>query len=179
MPDTQDPKRARPTARDLMQTDVVTLPAGTTISQAVQAFEEYHITGAPVTDASGRPIGVLSLADIARDDSVRAGRLECDRWEYYLANPLNDDDGDRFSGENAIFDKEDFSAAVLDDQRVEDWMTPRVISVDPTLPLVELCKVMTEQSIHRVLVTEEDTVLGIVSTTDVVRYIAEHGHTWC
>ena len=175
MPNTQS---TRPTVKDVMQKEVVTLASGATIQEAVQTFEEYHITGAPVTDAGGRVIGVLSLADIARDDHVRAGRLQADRWEYYLANPLEEERDDSASGDEPFFDREDFSDAVASEQRVEDWMTPRVISVDPTMDLIELCKVMTEQSIHRVLVTEENAVMGIVSTTDVVRYLAENGGGW-
>ncbi len=159
-------------ARDVMQRDVVTLSASASIQEAVQTLEEYHITGAPVVDAVGRPIGVLSVADIARGDHVRAGRIESERWEYYLANPLEEERDDRISGDEYIFDKEGFSDIAASEQRVEDWMTPRVISVDPDMDLPTICGVMARENIHRVLVTEEDTVLGILSTFDVVRRLA-------
>ena len=159
-------------ARDVMQRDVVTLSAGAAISEAIETLEEYHITGAPVVDATGRPVGVLSVADIARGDHVRAGRLEAERWEYYLASPL-EEERDDVPEDHYIFDKEDFSDDVVGEKRVEDWMTPRVISVDPDLDLRSVCKLMVRESIHRVLVTEESSVLGIISTFDVVRYLAE------
>ncbi len=162
-------------ARDVMQTDVVTLPADAPISEAIRTLEEYHITGAPVVDAVGRAIGVLSVADIARGDHIQAGRLASDRHEYYLANPLEEELDDMRFGDEEIFAKDDYSGEVAGEQRVEDWMTPRVISVDPDSSLKVVCEIMAKESIHRVLVTEEDNVLGILSTFDIVRYLAENG----
>jgi CBS domain-containing protein len=160
-------------AEDVMQREVVSLPASTPISEAIRTFEEYHITGAPVIDGAGRAVGVLSVADIARGDHVRAGRLESERWDYYLASPLEEERDDLLSGDEYIFDKQDFSDETLGEQRAEDWMTPRVVSVDPSLDLPSLCKLMANEGIHRVLVTEEDSLIGIVSTFDVVRHLAK------
>lgn len=159
-------------ARDVMQRDVITLSVHAPISEVVSTFEEYHITGAPVVDAAGRAVGVLSVADIAREDHVQGGRLESERYEYYLSNPLEEERDDMISGDEDIFAKKDYSGELLGEQRVEDWMTPRVISVDPDADLKSVCELMAKESIHRVLVTEEDSVLGIVSTFDVVRFLA-------
>lgn len=161
-------------AREIMQKDVVTLDAQAPISEAVQVFEEYHISGAPVVDGTGRVLGVLSIVDIARGDHVKGGRIESDRHEYYLANPLEEEPDDLLFGDEEIFAKSDFSSGVLGEQRVEDWMTAKVISVDPQADLAVVCEVMAKESIHRVLVTEESSVLGIISTFDIVRFLADH-----
>ena len=159
-------------ARELMQRDVVTLSAGTTIGDAIRTLEICRISGAPVLDAGGRAIGVFSGADIARGDHVRSGRLESERWQYYFANPLEESRDDRVSGDEEIFAKTDYSDAVLGEKRVEDWMSEKVISVDPDAELPEVCRVMRDENIHRVLVTEENAVLGIISTFDIVRHLA-------
>ena len=52
-------------ARELMQRDVVTLSADTTIGDAIRTLDICRISGAPVLDAGGRAIGVFSGADIA------------------------------------------------------------------------------------------------------------------
>lgn len=161
-------------ASEIMQKDVVTLDSQAPISEAVKIFEEYHITGAPVVDSTGRALGVLSLVDIARDDHVQSGRIQSERHEYYLANPLEEEMDDSLFGDEDIFAKEDFSSSVIGEQRVEDWMTPKVISVDPSTNLKKVCELMASENIHRVLVTEESSVLGILSTFDIVRFLAEH-----
>lgn len=161
-------------AREIMQTDLVTLSTQDPISAAITTFEEYHITGAPVVDASGAPVGVLSVADIARSDHVKAGRLQSARFEYYFANPLEEQRDDSLFGDEEIFDKADYSDEVAGENRVEEWMTARVISVDPDDDLVKVCRTMATENIHRVLVTEESGVLGLISTFDVVRFLAQH-----
>lgn len=159
-------------ARDLMQRDLVTLAAGTSIREAVTTLEMCRISGAPVVDAAGRAIGVLSAADIARGDHVRGGRIESERWEYYLANPLEEEVDDRLSGDEDILAKQDYSDGTAGEQRVEDWMTAQVISVDPEADLSQVCRVMRDENIHRVLVTDKNALVGIISTFDVVRHLA-------
>lgn len=148
---------------DVMQGDVVTLDASASIEDAIRVFEEYHITGAPVVNECGRPIGVLTLSDLVRDDRLRDGRIQGDRWAYYLSDPLGPGQRDP---------RKNFAGDVVSELSVSERMTPYVISVDPTTSLEAACRVMSEQSIHRVLVIENDRVRGIVSTTDVVRYFA-------
>ena len=162
------------TAAEIMQKDVVTLDSQAPITEAVKVFEEYHITGAPVVDGTGRALGVLSLVDIARDDHVQSGRIQNERHEYYMANPLEEELDDSIFGDEDIFAKEGFSSGVVGEQRVEDWMTPKVISVDPATDLKQVCELMAGESIHRVLVTEESAVLGILSTFDIVRFLADN-----
>ena len=77
-------------ARDLMQTDLITLQAGDPIRDAIRVFEDEGIHGAPVLDAGGRLVGVLSAFDVAKTSHMDGGRLEDERHEYYLANPLDD-----------------------------------------------------------------------------------------
>lgn len=162
------------TARQVMHSEIVALSTEDPVSAAVKAFEEYHITGAPVVDAAGSFVGVLSVADIARSDHVRSGQIASERYEYYLANPLEEQVDDRLFGDEEILAKADYSDAIAGEHRVGDWMTPKLITCDPDDNLVKLCRVMTEEEVHRVLLTEENQVLGIVSAFDIVKYIASN-----
>jgi CBS domain-containing protein len=159
--------------RDLMQVDVVCLDTGTSIADAVRTFEEYRISGAPVTASDGTLVGVLSAFDIARSDHVDDGGIASERTRYYLSNPLEEEITDDVFGDEEIFAKEDYSAEILGRETVGDWMNPKVISIDPDASLRSACEMMANERIHRVVVTEEDRVIGIVSSFDVVRWIAE------
>ncbi len=55
-----------------------------------------------------------------------------------------------------------------------DWMTPEVVSVGPDATLTEVCGVMAEESIHRVFVLKDKRIQGVVSTLDIVTYLAEN-----
>lgn len=156
------------TASDLMQTDVVTLAVEDKVEQAVAILEEYHIGGAPVVDSTGALLGFLSSHDVARTEHVREGRLATERGDYAGALDEDVEDDDEF------YSKDDYSPEILGSELVKDWMNPDVISVAPSTSLKEICKVMTAKSVHRVLVVEEERLRGIVSTFDVVRYLAQN-----
>jgi CBS domain-containing protein len=49
---------------DLMQTDVRTVRADMTVSEAIVALEDGRVSGLPVVDARNRVIGVVSSTDI-------------------------------------------------------------------------------------------------------------------
>ncbi|MDJ0787392.1 MAG: CBS domain-containing protein [Myxococcota bacterium] len=52
-----------PTARDIMTRTVKTIPAAAAVDEALRALVTGHHSGAPVVDASGAPVGVLSEHD--------------------------------------------------------------------------------------------------------------------
>ncbi|HEX6882845.1 MAG TPA: CBS domain-containing protein [Planctomycetota bacterium] len=163
----------RVTARDLMRTDVQTLSPSDTIETAQGLFEEARISGAPVV-ASGRLVGVLSLADIASPEHQREGRLRT-QGDYELAEPVGEERVDELDPEEVVFRKEDYSPEVLGRELVGDWMSTGVVTVAPTATLERVCQTMAERSIHRVFVTEGERLLGVISSLDVVRHVAGLG----
>jgi len=54
------------TAADLMIRDVVVIPIGTSMRSAANALAKNQISGAPVVNAEGHCVGVLSVADFFR-----------------------------------------------------------------------------------------------------------------
>jgi CBS domain-containing protein len=51
---------------DLMTPSAVSVRPGTTLKEIARVLDEYDITAAPVVDDDGRPIGVVSEADLLR-----------------------------------------------------------------------------------------------------------------
>ncbi len=162
------------TARELMQGRVITLPSNATIAEAVATFEDEHISGAPVVDETGKPVGVLSSFDIAQTRHIRENRLNTERGEedFSLRNDGYEWAGDPTWDESALSGKEDYSSETLGRETVGDWMTAKVISVPPEANLAEVCRTLSQESIHRVLVIEGGRVAGIISTSDIVRHLA-------
>lgn len=159
-------------ARDLMQKHVVTLPPDAPVREAIAAFEDEHITCIPVLDAAGIVVGMLSEHDVARSDHVRRGRIESEGGDYDFAGGEERFDGPSVE-ESEFFSKEDYSPAVLGTALVKDWMHVGVVGVAPSADLKTVCEAMTREGVHHVLVLEQQKLLGIVSTVDVVRHLAE------
>jgi CBS domain-containing protein len=158
--------------RDLMRTKVFTLRATDPVRRAIELLEENRITGAPVLDRAGKLVGFLSLRDIARSEHIRDERLDTEMREHVFSERLAG--MAESEGEDEPFLKEDYSPEILAGDTVSDWMNPEVISVQPKATLREVCKLMAEEEIHRVLVVDKNELAGLVSTSDVVRYVANH-----
>jgi hypothetical protein len=56
---------------------------------------------------------------------------------------------------------------------VRDIMTPVSFTVDPTTTLPALCELLVRRRIHRAVVVDGGDLLGIVTSADVLRAVAE------
>ena len=155
-------------ARDLMSRQVVTLPTDAAVSEALQLFEDEQITGVPIVDAAGTPVGMLSARDVARADHMDRGRLKDEDGDDVFAARSEEEDEDR-----SAYLKEDYSHQVLGRTTVLDWMRPGVLVVEPDATLKQVCEVFRREGVHRLLVTSKGRIEGIVTTMDVVRLLAE------
>jgi CBS domain-containing protein len=158
-------------ARSLMRTQVLKLSPNMPIPRALELFEDHKISGAPVVDTSGRVLGVLSTTDINRAEHVHESSKHAESGELVLRG--GDDESDDELAEQELLALEDYGPATSDGPTVGEWMNPEVISVGPESTLPDLCRVLVENGIHRVLVMDHGELRGIVTSSDVVRCIAQ------
>jgi len=160
------------TARELMRSPVITLPEDATIAEALAIFEDEDISGLPIVDDAGSPVGVLTQHDVARADHLRKDRIETGRdWSFGKTEETNEAGEEQ---EAEILAREDYSPSMMGRDTVSDWMTPRIITSLPDVPLKKLCEIMRRESIHRVLIVERLKLVGIVTSSDIVRWLAEN-----
>ncbi|MFQ5675044.1 MAG: CBS domain-containing protein, partial [bacterium] len=69
-------------AKDVMNTNVLTVNNDMTVHELALFFTENMISGAPVVDEAGKLLGVVSLSDIVRNDDRRS------RWSRISMNPI-------------------------------------------------------------------------------------------
>jgi CBS domain-containing protein len=62
--------------------------------------------------------------------------------------------------------------ALLENTAVRDIMTARPFTIGPGADVREAARQMLYGDVHRLFVAEGDQVVGIISTTDIVRAIA-------
>ena len=139
-------------AKDIMRRKVVAVERWLTLSELAKIFEEKCISGAPVVDAAGAILGVVSQTDLVRT-----------RRESSAAVPLYHRELDDEARSVGIHLEE------LDRTRVEQIMTPGAISLDEETPVENVAKVMIASRIHRILITRGERLAGIVTTMDLLR----------
>jgi len=151
------------TAGDLMKPNVISIGAAANLQEAVTLLIEKNLGAVPVLGEEGRPIGVLSRSDVVTHD---ARRHEYSQPAWYATNkeyaPLQILEG------NYLSVSADPALPVL----VRDIMTPVVFSVARDTPANLVVDALLSMGIHRIFVTDEaGEVIGVISTTDVLRYL--------
>ncbi len=153
-------------ASDVMRRSLGIIDASASLADLERAFADAEVSGFPVVQ-HGRVVGVVSHTDVVRH---LAAKEEPPRLSSFYA------DLDDFSSEDASEHLADLAARrgrTLDALRVSDVMTPSVVSVPPDAGIAEVAKILTEHAIHRVLVIDSDTLVGVISALDLARLVAE------
>jgi CBS domain-containing protein len=160
-------------AADVMESDVVTFRPSTPITEALQTFEELRISGAPVVDEYGRIVGMLTTADVARSSHSSEGRIDAEGGNAAMTEPFDAESEDGMDTEDVVLSMEDYGAQVSERPTVGDWMSTPVRSAAPEWTLVQVCRLMKQEHIHRVPVVKDRRLVGIISSFDVVCCVAD------
>lgn len=146
-------------ARDVMTPHVVTVAEDMPTHDLARFLIEHEISGAPVVDAQGRLVGVVSMTDIARSEAERDE--EPNYPGFYRGDPYE-------------FTLEDFGQKYIEQQSVtvREVMTPAIHSVPDVAPVAEVAAMMLDRHVHRLLVMHEADAVGIVTSLDLLRMVA-------
>lgn len=154
------------TARDIMTEKLVLLTETDTIQYAASLFKEHRISGAPVVDAAGVAVGLLSVSDIIPVDAahlreaVEHGKSQSRQAEW-----------DEICALLGLHSQEGVSSGA---ELVSKHMARRLVSVGESTPLVEIARLMCVGHWHRVTVVDDQGRLrGIVSTMDLLAALVQ------
>ena len=148
--------------KDLMNADIMTVADEMTTDELARYLIEREISGAPVVDSQGHLIGVVSMTDIGRNLAEPSDVEFTRRAGFYrdiAADFVREDSGERYVEERAV--------------TVRDVMTPVVHQVPVTASVAEAARVMVDQHIHRLVVTQGREPVGIITSMDVLKMVAE------
>ena len=149
------------TAADVMNPRVLAVSADWTLPGLADFLVEHEISGAPVVDAAGRLLGVVSVTDIAAALAAEnAGSKGSDFWKSaWPEGPSRETLADLAARGVRL--------------TVREIMTPEVYTVLEETPVSELAETLVEEHVHRLLVLREERVVGIVSTSDLLGLLIE------
>ena len=128
-----------------MTRDEITVKNSTNIEEATELLKSAKITGVPVVDKEENLVGILSEKDLL----------------FHLEEEFPED----------LSTYQPFQRASGFDLHtwVEDIMTKKIIAVDYDTPLIQVCRLLIDNHIHRVPVLKEGRLVGIISSLDIVK----------
>ena len=144
----------------IMHREVLSAQMDWPLDVLARFLTDNQISGAPVTGAKGQLAGVVSLTDIVRHGSQPEGRDERqDTHEYYLQTRELQHSG---VASDALQLQQHTTATVA------DIMTPMVFQVSENASVQEAADIMVRGHIHRLFVTKDKQVSGIVTAMDIL-----------
>ncbi len=128
-----------------MRSAVHTVAPSEHLQSASLRMTEHGVSSLPVVDERGHAIGLITRTDLLR---VGVATFPSGFAEMVLHLP---------------------------DKRVSEVMTRDPVWLPADAPLSHAARAMARRGLHRVIVVDEDRVVGMVSTTDVMRAVALAG----
>jgi CBS domain-containing protein len=132
---------------ELMTKEVAVVAPETTLRDVARLLTERRISGAPVCDADGRVVGVISEADILAKEEGR---------------PLDERSPLAWLGLT-----QDRTKAIA--TTAGEAMTAPPITIAPWSSASTAARTMVEHSVNRLPVVKDDQLVGIVTRADLVR----------
>jgi len=142
-------------ARDIMETNIISLSPDTGIPEAVKILLKNHINGVPVKDVNGELMGILCQSDLIFQQ------------KEIPIPPI-------FAILDSIFPLS--SSKSLDKQfqkmaatKVAQAMVKNVTTVGLDTPVSEIASLMVEKHFHTIPVVEGKKLLGIIGKEDILK----------
>ncbi|MDP2480194.1 MAG: CBS domain-containing protein [Candidatus Palauibacterales bacterium] len=158
----------RVTARELMSAPVVTVKPELTVADLMDVLLTEGLSGVPVVDRNQKVVGVVSSTDIVRA-AVEETRPQTEP-------PAGEDGPAAFYRELgaapralALTLPANLPRTHLGALPVRDIMTRATLSVRPEATLPEIARFFERSGVHRVLVLEGSSLVGILSALDLIR----------
>jgi len=146
------------TAKDIMTRKVIVVKEDMRVSDLIELFLKNEISCAPVVDRKKKLVGIVTKTDILSrfmnfdlDFTLKAGLKD-----ILESHP----------------DKGEIKVSSETESKVGQIMTPNPITASENTAVEKLAEVMIENGIHRLIIKKVGKIVGIVSTLDMLYYIA-------
>jgi predicted transcriptional regulator len=146
---------------ELMSTDVLTAYEGWSIKRLAAFFVRHNISGAPVVASDDSLVGVVSQSDVVRFESRTPSDAEIQKVVHFYHGPN--------SPGLTRADIQHLKERAIETCTVNAIMTSTVHSLDVSTSASQACRVMVEEGIHRLFVTSQGRVVGVVTAMDFLR----------
>jgi len=141
--------------KDVMTKELITVSPDTEIVHATKLLLENRINGVPVTDETGKLVGILCQSDMIAQQK----KLPVPSFFTFL------------NGLITLTSMKQFEKQVqkIAATTVAQAMTPNPVTVRPDTNIEEVAALMVDNNFHTIPVVDEGELVGIVGKEDILR----------
>lgn len=142
-------------ARDIMTAKVITVTPETTVADLARLLASHNIGGAPVVDAAGNLLGVVTESDLI--DQTKKIHIPTviailDSLIFLERPDKMEKDIRKFAGST-----------------VADIYSKKPLTVTEDTPLDELATIMAEKNVHTLPVIRAGRLVGVIGKGDIIK----------
>ncbi len=142
--------------REIMETEVITIPHNATYEDAARVLYTRDISGAPVVDEDGRMVGAVSEKDLFR--------IMYPFYRSYYEHPESYTD----------YEERENKIEEIRLHPVRTFMTKEVITISPDSPVMRAGSLMLARNVNRLPVVENGRLVGMISRNNIYRKILKY-----
>lgn len=148
------------TVAEIMDANPVTVSPEDTVDTVVKTLRKHELPGVPVVNEGGRPIGIITEADLVIGDEQ--GDLHLPHYIELFGGIVFLEPLSRFEGRL----KKAIAATA------KDMMTADPTTIAPDATVQEAAKVIARSGHNRIPVVEHGQLVGVVTRLDVLDHLA-------
>jgi CBS domain-containing protein len=143
------------TVKDIMTREIITVSPETEIIQATKLLLENRINGIPVTDETGKLVGILCQSDLIAQQK----KLPIPSFFTFLDGLIT------LTSMKQLEKQVQKIAAIT----VAQAMTPNPVTVHPDTDIEKVAALMVDNSFHTIPVVDKGELVGIVGKEDILK----------
>jgi CBS domain-containing protein len=145
------------TAGEIMTKKIITVTPEMGVEELASLLWENKIGGAPVVDAQGQLLGVVTESDLIDQNK-----------KVHIPTVLSILDSMIFLESPAKLDQE---IKKMTGTKVEDIFSRNPVTVNEDTTLEELASIMADRKVHTLPVTSAGRLVGVIGKSDIIRAI--------
>jgi CBS domain-containing protein len=142
-------------AHQIMTRPVITVTPATTIVEAANTMLQWHVSGLPVVDTTGKLVGIISEGDFLRRSEIGTQRKRGRFLKFILGSGKEATD---FVHEHG--------------RKIAEIMTPEPLTINEDTDLEKIVELMEKNHVKRLPVVRGDKLVGIVSRSNLLQAVA-------
>lgn len=127
---------------EIMTKNIIKLNLSDELTKAEELFKKHKIRHIPVV-SDNKIVGMLSYTDLLRVSYADAVKEEAENVESIVFNMFT----------------------------VRQVMAKEIIVISPTTTIKETAEILSKNEFHALPVCEDEVLVGIVTTTDLIKYL--------
>ncbi|MBA4371300.1 MAG: hypothetical protein C0402_00380 [Thermodesulfovibrio sp.] len=143
------------TARDIMNTEVISVTPETTVEELGRLFVDKGISGAPVLDAEGRLYGIVTENDLIRQNRRFHIPTVFRLFDAFIT----------LEGTSSIEEE----IRLMSASKVSDICTRQVVTVAPDASLQDVATIMSDRGVHLIPVLQDGKLSGVIGKIDLIK----------